>query len=117
LSTYRVSFGIILDILHVEGFSIFHPNIFILRAQFRHMASKNHNSKDLKKAQGINNPIGPRLLTLKKAAEYLGLTVWAMRERIWSGQIPVIRFPGGRKLYVDVQDIEVFIERNKEVFL
>ena len=44
----------------------------------------------------------PRLLTLKKAAEYIGLTVWAMRERIWAGQIPVVRFPGGRKMYVDV---------------
>jgi hypothetical protein len=56
---------------------------------------------------------GPRLLPLKKAAEYLGLTVWAMRERIWAGQIPVVRFPGGRKMYIDIQDIEDFIRRNK----
>ena len=55
----------------------------------------------------------PRLLPLKKAAEYLGLTVWAMRERIWGGQIPVVRFPGGRKMYVDTKDLEGFIMRNK----
>ena len=60
-------------------------------------------------------PGSPRLLTIKKAAEYLGLTTWAMRERIWAGQIPVIRFPDGRKMYVDVNDLEAFIERHKRV--
>ena len=56
----------------------------------------------------------PRLLPLKKAAEYLGLTIWAMRERIWAGQIPVVRFPGGRKMYIDTNDLEDFIKQNKE---
>jgi len=65
-----------------------------------------------KKAQGITNP---RLLPLKDAAQWLGLTVWAMRERIWAGQIPVVQFPGGRKMYVDVRDLEAFIEKNKRV--
>jgi predicted site-specific integrase-resolvase len=65
-----------------------------------------------KKAQGITNP---RLLPLKDAAQWLGLTVWAMRERIWAGQIPVVQFPGGRKQYVDVQDLEAFIQKNKRV--
>lgn len=63
----------------------------------------------------INNQMRPRLFTLKKAADYLGLTVWAMRERIWAGDIPVIKFPNGRKMYIDVQDIEEFIRSNKEV--
>ena len=64
-------------------------------------------------AHCITNPQGPRLLTLKAAAEVLGLTVWGMRERIWAGQIPVVRFPGGRKMFVDSLDLESFIERNK----
>jgi hypothetical protein len=55
----------------------------------------------------------PRLLPLKQAAQYLGLTVWAIRERIWAGQIPVVQFPGGRKQYIDVQDLECFIQNNK----
>jgi len=46
----------------------------------------------------------------------LGLTDWAMRSRIWSGDIPVVRFPGGRKMYIDVRDIERFIERNKMTY-
>ena len=68
-----------------------------------------------KTEQGISNPMLPRLLPLKEAASYLGLTVWAMRERIWAGQIPVIQVPGGRKLYIDTQDLEAFIQSNKRV--
>jgi len=66
-----------------------------------------------KPAQGISNPQSPRLLTLKAAADYLGLTVWGMRERIWAGQIPVVRFPGGRKMFIDRMDLESFIQSNK----
>jgi len=66
------------------------------------------------KAQGITYP---RLLPLKVAAQWLGLTVWAMRERIWAGQIPVVQFPGGRKMYVDTQDMEKFIQRNKRTIV
>lgn len=77
------------------------------------MTSKNRTSKGLQEAQGIDNPFSPRLLPLKKAAEWLGLTTWAMRERIWAGDIPVVRFPNGRKMFIDTQDLETFIERNK----
>jgi hypothetical protein len=66
-----------------------------------------------KMEQRIDNPLSPRLLPLKQAANYLGLTTWAMRERIWAGDLPVIQFPGGRKQYIDVQDIERFISKNK----
>jgi hypothetical protein len=57
----------------------------------------------------------PRLLPLKQGAQYLGLTVWALRERIWAGDIPVVRFPGGRKMYLDVRDLDAFIEDHKAV--
>ncbi len=57
----------------------------------------------------------PRLLTLKRAAAFLGLTVWAIRERIWAGHIPVIQYPGGRKQYVDTRDLESFIAAHKRV--
>ena len=80
------------------------------------MAKENHNSKGLQRAQGIMNPTSPRLLTLKDAANWLGLTVWAMRERVWSGSIPFVKFPGGRKIYIDVKDLEAFIWKNKTTF-
>jgi hypothetical protein len=55
----------------------------------------------------------PRLLTLKQASDEYGLTVWALRERIWAGQIPVVQFPGGRKQYIDRLDMENVIQINK----
>ena len=63
----------------------------------------------------LTKPV-PRLLTLAQAADFLGLSVWAMRERIWNGDIPVIRFPGGRKMFIDSLDIESFLKSNKQIF-
>ena len=81
------------------------------------MTAKNPINKGSQEEHWIRNPQGPRLLTLKAAADWLGLTVWAMRERIWQGQIPFIRFDGGRKIYLDVKDLEKFIERHKQMFV
>jgi excisionase family DNA binding protein len=74
-------------------------------------SAKGNKKKD---GQRTSNPL-PRLLTLKQASEYLGLTVWAIRERIWAGQLPVLQFPGGKKQYLDRSDLESFIERNKRI--
>jgi hypothetical protein len=52
-------------------------------------------------------------MPLKAAAEYLGLTVWALRERVWQGALPVVRFDGGRKMYLDVKDLDGFIDQHK----
>ena len=67
------------------------------------------------RAHCIANAVTPRLLPLKAAAEYLGLTVWALRERIWAGALPVVQFPGGRKQYLDVRDLDEFIDQHKRV--
>lgn len=75
----------------------------------------NRVNKTITKAQGIGSPVSPRLLPLKKAADYMGLTVWAMRERIWAGQIPVVQFPNGRKQYIDIQDLDKLIQNNKRI--
>ena len=71
-------------------------------------------NKAITKTHRTGHPMpSPRLLPLKDAADWLGLTVWALRERIWAGQIPVVQFPGGRKQYIDIQDLESFIKDNK----
>lgn len=75
--------------------------------------AKRTGMTEKKPAQKIMYPTSPRLLPLKEAASWLGLTVWGMRERIWAGDIPVVRFPGGRKMYVDTRDLESFIQNNK----
>jgi hypothetical protein len=58
---------------------------------------------------------GPRLLPLKAAAAYLGLTVWALRTLVWNGVLPVVQPPGGRKQYLDVRDLDAFVDNHKRV--
>jgi len=77
------------------------------------MVSKRGGIVEKEMAKRTHNPMSPRLLPLKNAAQWLGLTTWAMRERIWNGDIPVVRFPNGRKQFIDTKDLEDFIERNK----
>jgi len=64
-----------------------------------------------------NNPMSKRLYTLKEAAEYLGRSEWGMRELIWAGSIPVVRTEGGRKIFLDIEDLNDFINRNKSIYL
>ena len=79
--------------------------------QEKPLKSKDKNSK--REAQRILIPVRPQLLSLKDAEIYLGLTDWALRERVWQGHIPFVRFPGGRKQYFHIKDLDSFIEENK----
>lgn len=81
------------------------------------MAKKRTGIIEKKTGKGIGNPNSPLLLPLKKAADCIGLTLWGLREQIWAGNIPVVRFPGGRKMFIDTRDIDQFIERNKETII
>jgi hypothetical protein len=76
---------------------------------------KHLTNRAKRKDARLSEPLSPRLLPLKAGAEYLGLSVWAMRARIWAGQIPVVQFPGGRKMYLDVRDLDEFIEKHKRI--
>lgn len=62
--------------------------------------------------QGSTQPkLTKRLYSLPEAAEYLGRSTWSVRRMIWTGDLPSVR--AGRRVHVDVQDMEQFIERNK----
>ncbi len=63
------------------------------------------------------NPKEKRLYTLKEAAEFLARSTWAVRELIWAGDIPGVRQDGGRKIYLDVEDLNAYIEKNKSTYL
>jgi hypothetical protein len=52
-----------------------------------------------------------RLLSIKETAHVYGMTVWYWRERIWGGELPVIKV--GRKQILDSRDIDAFINENK----
>jgi excisionase family DNA binding protein len=53
----------------------------------------------------------PRLLDCKAAARYIGLSYWTVRGMLHSGQIPFVR--AGRRILIDVQDLDHWIEVNK----
>ena len=78
------------------------------------MTKRGENIKE-KKTLRIGSPLSPRLLPLKKAAEWLGISTWGLREQVWKGNLPVFRFPDGRKMYLDIRDLEEFISKNKVV--
>ena len=52
-----------------------------------------------------------RLYSLPEAAEYLGRSLWSVRRLIWSGGLPSVRT--SRRVHVDVQDMDAFIDQNK----
>jgi len=54
-----------------------------------------------------------RLLTIKNAAIYLDRGIHGVRNLIWTGQIPAVKDPGGRKLFIDIKDLEAYVDRNK----
>ena len=55
-----------------------------------------------------------RLYNIKEASEYLGRTVWAVREMIWAGKIPIIR--DGKRILLDIHDMDSWIEINRTRF-
>lgn len=71
-----------------------------------------HNSKGLKKAQGIDNPLVKRLYDLKEAAIYLARPIYSVRCLIWNGSLRYVK--NGRRFYLDVYDMDAWIERNLE---
>ena len=70
--------------------------------------------QDVKKTQGISTPSCPlkkRLYSIPEAAEYLGRSVWSIRELIWAGKLPSVKV--GRSIHLDIIDLDNWIERNK----
>jgi len=75
------------------------------------MTKENPNSKGSKKDTWTTYPLHKRLFDLKEASIYLGRPVFSVRTLIWKGALPVIK--DGRKLYLDIADMDTYIERNK----
>ena len=72
-------------------------------------------NQGVKVAQGIHNPLPKRLYTLNEAAHYLGRTLWSMRELIWAGKIPIVR--DGKRIFVDISDLDSYVTKNKMTYL
>jgi excisionase family DNA binding protein len=54
-----------------------------------------------------------RLFSVKEAGRYLGRSPWAIRHLIWEGHLPQVR--QGRRVMVDIIDMDRFIEKHKGV--
>lgn len=52
-----------------------------------------------------------RLMSLRQAAKYLGLTEEALRSKAAIGRIPVVSIDSNRRF--DVQDLDRLIDKNK----
>jgi excisionase family DNA binding protein len=59
----------------------------------------------------LNEVVQKRLYNVKEAGRYLGRSPWAIRHLIWSGELPQVR--QGRRVFVDIMDLEQFVERCK----
>jgi excisionase family DNA binding protein len=66
------------------------------------------------KTQRISNPSqkpNKRLYSIPEAGQYLGRTVWAVREMVYAGKIAYIR--DGRRMLLDINDMDSWIEENR----
>ena len=52
-----------------------------------------------------------RLYTIKELVKEVGATNWFWRTQIWDGQLPYVQV--GRKMFIDSNDVEKFIQQNK----
>jgi excisionase family DNA binding protein len=52
-----------------------------------------------------------RLYTVKETALYMGRTPWAVRHLVWRGVLPSVRI--GRRMQIDIRDLDSLIERSK----
>ncbi len=66
------------------------------------------------KAQRIDYPVRKRLLDIKSASEYLSRSVWGVRELMYKGILPYVKFD--RRVYFDIQDLDKAIEQHKRQF-
>ena len=63
------------------------------------------------KADCAQNVPTKRLYSIKELVAEIGATEWFWRSQIWDGQLPCVQV--GRKMFVDINDIETFIQQHK----
>ncbi|OHB72092.1 MAG: hypothetical protein A2W23_08635 [Planctomycetes bacterium RBG_16_43_13] len=60
----------------------------------------------------MTSPTSKRLLDIKDAGVYLSISHWTIRELLNRGEIPYCRI--GRKILLDLRDLDRFVEGLKE---
>jgi excisionase family DNA binding protein len=77
-------------------------------------APDNKPSRAKQTCAPTRNGQNKRLYSLNEASVYLGRTIWAVREMLWAGKMPYIK--DGRRILLDIQDMDIWIEKNKVNF-
>jgi len=54
-----------------------------------------------------------RLLSIKDLVAEYGITDWFWRTQVWDKHLPYIQV--GRKMFIDRDDVESFLEHNKTI--
>jgi len=53
----------------------------------------------------------PRYFTVKQAAAYMGMAVWAIRQLIWGREVPVVK--QGKGYIIDRRDLDQWFLQKK----
>ena len=56
---------------------------------------------------------GPRLVDVSAAADYLGVSVWTVRDLVKRGSLPRVELPGIRRVLVDQTDLDRSIDTSR----
>jgi excisionase family DNA binding protein len=86
-----------------------------MRSKYGHKDSETLEGRGSAKPKWIANPQGPRLMTIKQACQYSGLTDWCLRNLVWQGKLPFVRL-GEKKVWIERADLDALIDESKERF-
>jgi len=77
--------------------------------------SENLNGKGLQDRTMVEhtNVLPPRLLDYQSASHYLSLSYWSVRTLVTNGEVPHVRF--GKRILIDREDLDIWIDQHKEV--
>jgi len=69
---------------------------------------------DGRRHRNTSRALSGRLLDLKAAEVYSGISAWTLRDLIASGELPVVRPPRLRRVWIDRADLDKAIAEWKE---
>jgi hypothetical protein len=69
-------------------------------------------------SSGAQDWVSSRLLSLHGAADYLGLSYWAVRDLVHAGTLKPVRLPLGsgrdlRRILIDRRDLDALVDESK----
>lgn len=65
----------------------------------------------MKKAKSVEK----RLVSIAEAAEILSCGAYTVRQLVWAKALPIVVLPRGKKMWIDVFDLEAFIQKQKRM--